>query len=208
MHLIGLTGNIATGKSTVMDILRQHGAVTLDADAVVHELLDAGTPVTRAIAGAFGQDVLDTHGAVDRAKLANIVFNDPDALKRLETIVHPAVGERIVNEVEYWRSRPDAPPAFVIEAIKLVETGRHAMCDTLWLVTADNDVQRRRLIEQRDMTAEDAEARLSAQPPLDEKRRLADVIIENNGTREDLRRQVDVAWRTYIEPESQEQLHA
>lgn len=208
MHLIGLTGNIATGKSTVMDMLREHGAVTLDADAVVHELLDAGTPVTQAVADTFGQDVLDERGAVDRPKVAEVVFNDPEALAALESIVHPAVGEHIVTEVGYWRDQPDPPPAFVIEAIKLVETGRHRMCDTLWLVTADDEVQRRRLIEQRGMAPDDVEPRLSAQPALDEKRALADVIIENNGTLDDLRRQVDTAWRTYVEPKTQEQFHA
>lgn len=207
MQLIGLTGNIATGKSTVLVMLRERGAVTIDADALVHELMAADTPVTRSIAQTFGDTVLDETGAVDRAALADIVFNDPEALQRLEAIVHPAVGDRLQAEVEHWRSQTRPPPALVIEAIKLVETGRHRMCDSLWLVTADREVQRRRLIEQRGMTPEAADARLAAQPPLDEKRRLADVVIENNSSLSELRRQVEHAWNNTVTA-SEEQLHA
>lgn len=198
MILIGLTGNIATGKSTVMALLHERGAVTLDADALVHELMEPGTDVVEAIAERFGTGVLDEIGAVDRKRLGAIVFNDPQALRDLEAIVHPAVGERIVAEVEYWRAQPNSPPALVVEAVKLVESGRHEMCDVLWLVVADRAVQRRRLLERRGLRPEDVEARLSAQPPSDKKRDLADVIIENNRSLEALEQQVDCAWRSLL----------
>ncbi len=208
MKIIGLTGNIASGKSTVMRFLRELGAETLDADKVVHALFAPGTPVTRAVADAFGEDVLDAEGGVNRQVLGARVFSDPDALRRLEAIVHPAVGRAIEAAIAAARQRPNPPPAFVIEAVKLVETGRYRLADSLWLVVADPDIQLQRLMEQRALSREEALARLRAQPPLDEKQRLADVIIENNGSLDDLRRQVEAAWgrvvKTPTEKETQE----
>lgn len=195
MRLIGLTGNIASGKSTVMKMLRELGAVTVDADKLVHRLMEPGTPVTQAIVHAFGPNVLDERGAVNRKALAAIVFRDPEALRRLEAIVHPAVRAAIQEEIARWRTAPNPPPAIVVEAVKLVEGGQHEIYDSLWLVVADPEVQRRRLIELRGLSPEEAEARLAAQPPLDEKLKLADVVIVNNGSLDDLRRQVEAAWQ-------------
>ena len=195
MRLIGLTGNIASGKSTVMALLRELGAVTVDADKLVHQLMEPDTPVTQAIAEVFGPEVLDERGAVNRKALAAIVFRDPAALRRLEAIVHPAVRRAIREEIARWRAAPNPPPALVVEAVKLVEGGQHEMYDSLWVVVADPEVQRQRLVERRGLSPEEAEARLAAQPPLEPKLKLADVIIVNNGSLEELRRQVVDAWQ-------------
>ncbi len=199
MALIGLTGNIASGKSTVMAMLRELGAATLDADELVHRLMEPNTPITQAVAAAFGPDVLDERGAVNRKALGAIVFRDPEALRRLESIVHPAVGRAIEAELQRWQAASDPPPALVLEAVKLVESGRYRMCDALWVVVADRDVQRRRLIAHRGLAPEEADARLDAQPPLAQKLKLADEIIVNNGSLYTLRRQVEEAWKRTLE---------
>ncbi|MDQ7030879.1 MAG: dephospho-CoA kinase [Ardenticatenia bacterium] len=194
MVLIGLTGNIASGKSTVMAILHEFGAATLDADQLVHQLMEPNTPVTKAVAAAFGPDILDERGAVHRQRLGTIVFRDPEALRRLEAIVHPAVGRAIETELKRWQATPTPPPALVLEAVKLVESGRYRMCDALWVVVADREVQRERLITRRGLSPAEADARLDAQPPLAQKLKLADEIIVNNGSLYALRRQVEEAW--------------
>lgn len=204
MKIIGLTGNIASGKSTVLRMLRERGAETLDADKVVHALFAPGTPVTQAIAATFGEDVLNADGSVNRKALGARVFSDPDALRRLEAIVHPAVGRAIEEAIAEARRRPNPPPAFVIEAVKLVETGRYRLADSLWLVVADPEVQLQRLMNDRGLSREEALARLQAQPPLEEKHLLADVIIENNGSLEDLRRQVETAWQHLMQTPNKE----
>lgn len=203
MRLLGLTGNIATGKTTVLAILREQGAEVVDADALVHELLGPGTPTADAVVQAFGEGVRAPGGGVDRAALAQIVFKDRDALRRLEQIVHPAVGAEIRDRIEEARSRRTPPPALVIEAVKLVESGMTSILDELWIVIARPEVQRRRLIELRGMSPEEADARLASQPSL-EKLALADVIIENSGSLATLRRQVLEAWQRFLSSKSNE----
>lgn len=203
MRLLGLTGNIATGKSTVLKILREQGAEVIDADALVHGLLGPGTPTTEAVLQTFGEGVRAPGGGVNRAALAQVVFNDPEALRRLEQIVHPAVATEVLERIAAARARPKPPLAVVIEAIKLVESGMTGMLDELWIVIARPEVQRRRLIEQRGMSPEEADARLAAQPSLD-KLALADVIIENSGSLATLRRQVIEAWRRLLADEERE----
>lgn len=203
MRLLGLTGNIATGKSTVLEILREQGAEVVDADALVHELLGPGTPTTAAVVETFGEGVRAANGGIDRPALARIVFNDPAALRRLEEIVHPAVRVLIRERIEAAAARPNPPPAVVVEGVKLVEGGTAKMLDALWIVVSKPEIQRRRLIELRGMRPEDADARLAAQPSLD-KLALADVIIENSGSLETLRRQVLSAWRDFLAGEQRE----
>jgi dephospho-CoA kinase len=198
MYVIGLTGNIATGKSTVLKMLAKLGATVIDADKVGHQVIEPGGPAYMPVVEAFGHDILRNDGAIDRDKLGQIVFNDPQALKRLEQLTHPAVREKIAQQL----AAMDAPVA-VIEAIKLVEGGLHRIVDTLWIVTASREQQMRRLMETRRMRREDAEMRISAQPPIEPKLPLADVVIENAGSLEDLWSQVLAAWRQIPEDERQ-----
>jgi dephospho-CoA kinase len=189
--LIGLTGNIATGKSTVAKMLEDLGATVIDADALVHELQRKGTPVYNDIVAAFGPAILDRAGEIDRKALGSIVFSDPAQLHRLENIVHPAV------LIESLRRIMEAPtPVVVYEAIKLIEAGRAEMCDAVWVVTAQSEVQFQRLMTDRHMGAAEARQRIEAQPPQSEKIKRATVVIDNSGSREDTRQQVEAAYRT------------
>jgi dephospho-CoA kinase len=190
MFIIGLTGNIATGKSTVAALLRELGAEVIDADALVHELYQPGTEVTRRVAETFGAGALRPDGGVDRQKLGAMVWNDAAKLKALESIVHPAVAALRETKI-----RQATRPVVVLEAVKLFESGQHKICHQLWVVTASASVQLQRLMQQRGLSEEQARARLNAQPPLDEKLKIADVVIDNSGTLDDLRRKVEAAWR-------------
>jgi len=189
-YLIGLTGNIATGKSTVAKMLEDLGATVIDADALVHELQRKGTPVFDEIVAAFGSGILDRDGEIDRKALGSIVFADPEKLRVLESIVHPAV------LIESMRRITEAPtPIVVYEAIKLIEAGRAEMCDALWVVTARSDVQLQRLTRDRHMSEAEARQRIEAQPPQSDKIKRATVVIDNSGSREDTRQQVEAAYR-------------
>lgn len=195
MYLIGLTGNIATGKSTVSEMLEQLGARVIDADTVAHSVLRRGTPAWRAVVKEFGYDILYSDGRVNRRKLGSLVFNDPARLRVLEAIVHPAVGAALALKLREVRE-----PVVVIEAVKLYEAGLAEYCDALWVVTAPEEEQRRRLIKQRKLSSAEADARLRAQPPLAEKLARATVVIDNGGDIEDTRVQVLRAFAA-IDPE-------
>ncbi len=189
-YLIGLTGNIATGKSTVAKMLEELGATVIDADALVHELQRPGTPVFNDIVAMFGSGILDRAGEIDRKALGAIVFADPEKLRALESIVHPAV------LIESARRIAEAPTAIVVyEAIKLIEAGRAEMCDALWVVTARSDVQLQRLVTDRRMSEAEARQRIEAQPPQSEKVKLATIVIDNSDSREETRQQVETAYR-------------
>jgi dephospho-CoA kinase len=213
VYLIGLTGNIACGKSTVLAMLRERGARVLDADRVTHELQRPGEPVYAAIVTAFGAGILaEPGGPIDRRKLGAIVFADPAALRRLEQIVHPAVRERITawlaslrlearglrredeSESQASSLKPQASPIAVIDAIKLLEGGWKQVCDAIWVVTCRPEQQLERLIAARGMSEEEARGRIAAQPPQADKVALADVVIDNSGALEQTRQQVDAAW--------------
>ena len=195
IYRIGLTGNVATGKSQVARMLGELGAHVIDADALTHELERKGRPVHAAIAAAFGPDILRADGEIDRAQLGKLVFSDPGALRRLEAIVHPAVTAEIARQISDIRSQTsDKRAVIVIEAIKLIEAGLHKPCDALWVVTCRPGLQLDRLIRTRGLSEADARLRIVAQPPQSEKAALADVLIENNGTLDDLRAQVRHHW--------------
>jgi dephospho-CoA kinase len=189
-YIIGLTGNIATGKSTVAKMLEELGATVIDADALVHELQRQGTPVYDDIVAAFGPGILDRAGEIDRGALGAIVFADPAQLRRLESIVHPAVLSESAR-----RLLAAATPVVVYEAIKLIEAGRAEMCDALWVVTARPDVQLQRLMRDRRLSEAEARQRIVAQPPQSEKIRRATVIIDNSGSLEETWQQVTAAFR-------------
>ncbi len=187
--LIGLTGNIATGKSEVARMLSTLGACVIDADKVAHEVMAPGGPAYEAVVGAFGRTILAPDGSIDRGKLGAIVFRDAQALRRLEAAVHPAttaeVARRIVEADE---------PVIVVEAIKLIEAGMHRHYDALWVVTAPRPLQIARLVDTRGLSDEEAALRVDAQPPQEEKAAVADLVIANDGDLDALRKKVRAAW--------------
>jgi dephospho-CoA kinase len=188
-YLIGLTGNIATGKSTVAAMLAEFGATVIDADKVVHQIMQSDTQVCEQIAAAFGSDVVGGDGEIRRDRLGRIVFNDPSKLARLEEIIHP------VARVEVRRSVAlSETPVVVVEAIKLIEAGWHEVCQALWVTTCLREQQIERLMRTRSLTLEEAQQRIDAQPPQEEKISLADVVIDTSGDKAATRRQVEQAW--------------
>jgi dephospho-CoA kinase len=193
--MVGLTGNIAAGKSTVLQYLRVKGAYVIDADKLTHKAMQPDGPAFAAIAETFGAQVVKGDGTIDRAALGRIVFGDPDKLRQLEAIVHPAVFVLAKEELAGTDAR-----LVVVEAIKLLESQRLlTLCNEVWVVTADPDVQLRRLMNQRNMTEEEARQRMAAQSPQEEKVKHATRVIANNGTPEELYRQLDVLWNELAE---------
>lgn len=187
--VVGLTGNIATGKSTVLEYLASLGAHIIDADKVAHRAMEPGGPAYQPIVDAFGNTILDENGQIDRRTLGGIVFSDAAALKQLEAISHPAVYEMIRQEIATTTA-----PVVVIEAIKLLEGRTHQLCDEIWVISAAPETQLARLMEQRGMTRVAALQRMEAQPPQSEKIRRADRVIENNGSPAALRNQLERLW--------------
>lgn len=187
--IIGLTGNIATGKSAVMKFAAQKGALTLDADKVVHQIMEDDPSMQAAIAVAFGPEVRLPSGQIDRAALADIVFNDEEALRDLEMMLHPAVRNEIVRQVE----ESDAA-VVMIEAIKLLEGGLAEMCDEVWVTRCPRRVQIQRLMVCRGMDAETAAVRVNAQNPQEAKVARADVVIDTDGPMASTKEQFERAW--------------
>lgn len=199
LYLIGLTGNIGCGKSTVVAMLAARGAHIIDADAVTRQVMSVGQPTYQRIVEVFGSSILQsTEGPIDRPALGRVVFSDPGKLRELEAIVHPATRAVILE----WLRERDSSAASqarrefaVVDAIRLIEAGYPAFCDGVWVVTCDPEVQLRRLVEQRGMSKSDAQQRINAQPPQSAKVAVADVVIDNSGTLEQTERQVEAAWR-------------
>lgn len=193
-YYLGLTGNIACGKSTVGKMLLTLGVNRyIDADAVVHDLYLPGQPLVAQLTQAFGTAILDAQGGVDRKALGALVFNDPEKLRRLESLVHPAVQEALIQQI---REIPDDQVG-VLDAIKLIESGYAPLCHGIWIVRCSPEVQLQRLMRDRGMSEEDARVRLAIQPPVEPKLAMATEVIDNDGTLEDLQRQVVAAWARF-----------
>ncbi len=195
-YVIGLTGNIATGKSVVRQMLEHLGAYTIDADALSHRAMAKGAPAYQPIINAFGKWIVAADGEIDRAKLGQLVFSVPDALKKLEEIVHPFVGEAVNLLVK--RASQDV---VVIEAIKLLEGELAAKCDSIWVTDAPDSLQRTRLIQKRGLSDADAGQRVLAQNSQKEKLDAADIVIDNTGSFEDLWKQVSAGWKKITKKE-------
>jgi dephospho-CoA kinase len=192
LRLIGLTGGIGSGKSTVAALLRELGATVIDADEATRAVQAPGSPGLQQLVEAFGPEILTPDGALDRPRLAAIVFSDPEARRRLNEIIHPLVREWMAERQREAAERGDA--SVVLEVPLLLETRGAEGLDAVVLVYAPEDVQLKRLIEARGMDEQAARARIASQMPIEEKRRLASHVIPNTGTLEELRTQTERTW--------------
>ncbi len=188
-YLIGLTGNIAVGKSQVSQFLVDLGAAAIDADQVAHQALLRGGPAFRSVVDEFGASVIGADGEINRAALGEIVFADQAKLRLLESITHPAIRERIHQGI-----RSAQRPVLVIEAIKLLEGNLRQVVDAVWVVNAARETQLQRLMSGRGMSEDIARQRIASQNKQADKLRQADVIIENDGDLEATREQVRRHW--------------
>jgi dephospho-CoA kinase len=192
---IGLTGGIGSGKSTVSALLAARGAVIVDADRIAREVVEPGTPGLARVAETFGEQVLAADGSLDRAALAAVVFADPEARRQLDGIVHPLVRARASD-----LAAAAPPDAVVVNDVPLlVETGQASSYDLVLVVEADPETRVSRLVR-RGLTAEDARARMEAQASDGQRRAVADVVLDNSGTPEELAEQVDRFWAERVVP--------
>ena len=200
MLRIGLTGGIGSGKSTVSRLLAERGAIVVDADAIAREVVEPGTPGLAAVVAAFGDGVLTADGALDRPALGALVFGDPEALARLNAIVHPLVRERAA---ELAARVPDDGVVvhdvpLLVESGQAADRGGHAH-DLVLVVETELRTRLQRLV-QRGMTEDDARARIAVQATDEERRAVADVVLDNSGTPEELAAQVDRFWAEHVAP--------
>jgi dephospho-CoA kinase len=212
MRVVGLTGGIGTGKSTVSAMLRRLGATVIDADEATRAVQARGSEGLRRIVEAFGAGILTSDGDLDRARLAGVAFGDPEARQRLNGIVHPLVRQWMAERQREAAERGD--PVVVLDIPLLFEARGAGAFETVLLVYAPDELQLDRLTRLRGMSEEQARARIAAQMPIEEKRRLATHVIENTGSLDELRRQVARAWAEISEgledhqPEEQGQANA
>jgi dephospho-CoA kinase len=186
---IGLTGGIGSGKSTVAALLAERGAVVVDADRLARAVVEPGTPGLAAVVEAFGDGVLSADGSLDRPALAAVVFSDPEARRRLDGIVHPLVRAAALEQIAAL-----PPEAVVVQDVPLlVETGQASSYDLVVVVETDLDTRVARLVA-RGLTEDDARARIAAQATDEQRRAVADVVLDNSGTPADLAAQVERFW--------------
>ena len=191
--VIGLTGNIGTGKSVVRRMLEHMGAFGIDADALSHRVIAKGAPGYQPVVEMFGRWVIGPDGEIDRGRLGRVAFADKEAMARLEAIIHPLVQQAID-----WMIRRSPKKVIVIEAIKLLEAGLGKNCDSIWVVTAPPQVQLQRLMQKRGMREAEARQRIAAQSSQDQKEAAAQVVIKNGGTIEDTWRAVVAGWKKSV----------
>ncbi|MHB1042318.1 MAG: dephospho-CoA kinase [Eubacteriales bacterium] len=199
MIVIGLTGSMGSGKSTVSHKLKELGAVVIDADQVARDVVEPGMPALHEIVQSFGKDILREDGTLDRRKLGALVFAEPAAMARLNAITHPRIEETIVREVDKYRSLPGAEgTVLVIEAPLLLEIGLNRRMDEIWVVKLDEDIEVNRLAERDKISPAEARRRLAAQLPQAEKLKAATRVIDNSGSRANTEKQVIRQWEELL----------
>lgn len=194
--LLGITGNIASGKSTVVQMLKAYGARHIDADLVYRELVGPRQPLLGRLVERFGPGIVAPDGALDRKALGTIVFSDPKALADLDALTHPAV----IAEIDR-RAEAIDEGVILIDAVKLIESGHADHCDVVWLVTAPVETKVTRLMNRNTLSRAEAMRRVAAQPPLEPKIVRADRVIDNSGSLDQLQAQVDAAWQDLVSVE-------
>ena len=197
MKVVGLTGGIGSGKSTMARFLAELGAVVVDADKVGHEAFKAGTGLWQQVTAAFGKQILAPDGDIDREKLGKVVFDSPEALERLNRIMHPAMSDIIKAQVEEYRRQ--GAGVVVIEAPLLVEAGWTSLADEVWVTTATEAAVLKRLRERAGMSEQESLARIRSQLPSEERLKHADVIIDTDCELSELKARVKELWQGIAE---------
>lgn len=195
MKVIGLTGGIASGKSTVTKYLRELGAIIIDADIVAREIVEKGQPALDEIVNYFGKEVLNVDGTLNRKYLGAIVFGDPEKLHVLNKITHSRIIGKIEKEIEYYRDSKNLKAIF-IDAALLIEMKMYLMTDEVWLVTVDNETQLKRLMIRDDLTLEEATQRINSQMSLEQKKQYSDVVLDNSKDFNYLKKQVEDSYKS------------
>lgn len=190
MKVIGLTGGIASGKSTASAIIKKFGIPVIDADLIARELVGVGEPALDEIVEYFGKEVLNPDGTLNRKLLGSIVFSDPKKLEILNHITHRRIIERIENKIAMCKERGDHPVVF-LDAALLIEMNMRKLVDEIWLISVEQDIQLKRLMERDGLSITEAKNRIHSQMPLEEKKKHADVIIDNSKDYLHLEKQIE-----------------
>ena len=198
MRVIGLTGGIGTGKSLVAHMLGELGAEIIDADRIAHEAYTPHTPVWKEVVEAFGEDILQPSGEIDRKRLGSIVFSDPNELARLNSIMHPRMAEMIHQKVQQLES--EGAETVVVEAAVLVEAGWDKLpwVDEVWVTKSDEEQVVQRIKERNNLPDEEIRKRIGSQLPFEERSRNAQVVVDNSGAIDDLKQAVESIWESRV----------
>ena len=198
MRVIGLTGGIGTGKSLVAHMLGELGAEIIDADRIGHEAYTPHTPVWKEVVEAFGEDILQPSGEIDRKRLGSIVFSDPNELARLNSIMHPRMAEMIHQKVQQLES--EGAETVVVEAAVLVEAGWDKLpwVDEVWVTKSDEEQVVQRIKERNNLPDEEIRKRIGSQLPFEERSRNAQVVVDNSGAIDDLKQAVESIWESRV----------
>ncbi len=199
--VIGVTGNIACGKSLVLETLAELGAETIDADTVYHELIVAGSPLWGALRDRFGPSIIASEQTIDRRALGRLVFSDPTLLAELDALTHPAVVHAIRCQIE-----ESSAQVIAVDAVKLIDSGLDRACDAVWVVTCRPEQSIERLMRRNDLSRDAAAARVASQPSAEANLARADLNIDNGCTREQTRTQVIRGWRDALRLDTTEKI--
>lgn len=203
MKVVGLTGGIGSGKSTVAHLLAELGARVIDADRIGHEVYAPATEGWRQVVAAFGDEVVADDGTIDRGRLGTIVFSNSDRLALLNRIVHPLIAEAVRRRLAAWRAEGGDAPV-VLDAAVLIEAGWQSLVDEVWVVVAAPELVMERMRARRGFSDDRLAARMRAQLSDADRRRHADVVIENSGPETDLRAQVERLWKERLSATARE----
>ncbi|MFT9493614.1 dephospho-CoA kinase [Anaerosolibacter sp.] len=196
MRVIGLTGGIASGKSTTTNILRKYGYPVIDADIIAREIVEVGEPALKEIVDYFGNEILNCDGSLNRRQLGKIVFSDQHKLKALNQITHKRINDRIKHTIETY-AKSKAYDVVFLDAALLIEMNMRKLVDELWLVSVNPEIQLNRLMERDDINLEEAKNRINSQMTLKEKQKFADVIIDNSGSYSELEEQLKIELKRF-----------
>lgn len=192
-RIIGLTGGIASGKTTTSNILKELGAIIIDADKIARKVVEKGRPALSEIEKHFGAEILLENGELNRKKLGNIVFNDPKLLEKLNEITHPHIIKEIINEIN-WHKRTYNNRVIILDAALLIEQNLMHLVEEVWLVVTTEEMQLNRLVEREGISVDDAKKRINVQMSFEDKKKYADLIIDNSKDLAYLREQIERNW--------------